>query len=106
MDGQLDVRQANFASMSHHFNGLATEIQLCENLPAIQEGDRIARALENINRNIVNINTRLDGIDARLDRIDARLDRMDARFDRLENSINAESVAAFLNLRVWFEHSN
>ncbi|KAI1746856.1 hypothetical protein F4782DRAFT_523099 [Xylaria castorea] len=84
----LNRPQPDFGAISAKFNDLGQQFSLCENIPAVVEGQEILAALNGITQ-------RLDRIDARLNRIEGRLDNMDLRVV----SIDQNSVARLINNR-------
>lgn len=64
--------QPNFDLISTLFSNAARELAKFSNIPAVQEGNAILEALQQINRRLDRIDGRLDGIDGRLGILELR----------------------------------
>lgn len=65
--------QPDFIRVAQHFQDLSTELQHCQNLPAIAGSQRILDALDRLNERLDRIEQNVRNIDARVENITARM---------------------------------
>ena len=59
-------RQPNFDAAAQSLNAVATELQRCSNMPAIQGGNEILQELRQMNTRMQGIETTMQGMETRM----------------------------------------
>ena len=81
MANQAGLQQPNFHRMRTNLNELGEDIDLFGNVPAIQQGNNLATALQAIFQRLDRIDQRLDGMDQRFNAVDQRFNGLERRID-------------------------
>ena len=98
MDAEHITQQPDFRVLADNLRAVSDQVERCGNLPAIEGGRDIVRAVETlaaqmqdfrleVRNNFNQINTRVDGIQTRVDGIQTRVDGIQMRVEDIQRRV-------------------